>query len=238
MARGLLIGILGLLLVLVVMGAYMVMPPATPGAGSPATLSGAPVTLPPPDLEGGIAVEAALQGRRSVRQYATRPLPLSALSQLLWAAQGVTGPQGYRTAPSAGALYPLEILVAAGDVEGLAAGVYRYRPGSHSLVPVSAGDPRGALSSAALNQTAVRDAPAVIIIAAVPERTTARYGERGMRYVYMEAGHASQNVYLQAESLGLGTVAIGAFLDSDTAAIAGLGEGEAPLYLMPVGYPA
>jgi SagB-type dehydrogenase family enzyme len=183
-------------------------------------------------------VEAALQGRRSVREYADRPLPLADLSQLLWAAQGVTGSGGYRTAPSAGGLYPLEILVAAGEVEGLESGMYRYRPGSHSLVPVSDGDKRPALFAAALDQAAVRDAPAVLIIAAVPARTTAKYGERGMRYVDMEAGHASQNVYLEARSLGLATVAIGAFMDGEVAAAAGMEEGEIPRYLMPVGYPA
>jgi len=238
MAKGTLIVILGLLLVLVVLGACTVLPRHSPETGSPVVLSSGEVTLPTPDLKGGMAVEAALQGRRSERQYGDQPLSLDGLSQILWAAQGVTGSQGYRTAPSAGGLYPLEILVAAGDVEGIADGVYRYRPVSHSLVPVIAGDRREALSSAALDQSAVQEAPAVIIIAAVPARTTVKYGERGMRYVYMEAGHASQNVYLQAESLGLSTVAIGAFQDEEVAAAAGLEPGEVPLYLMPVGSPA
>ena len=238
MAKRIPVALSGLLLALVVLGACMTLPRPQPETGSPMVLPGGEVILPSPDTTGGMPVEAALQGRRSVRQFADRPLPIQDLSQILWAAQGVTGLQGYRTAPSAGALYPLEILVAAGEVEGLGSGVYRYRPGSQSLVPVSAGDPRAALSSAALDQAAVRDAPAVLIIAAVPARTTAKYGERGSRYVDMEAGHASQNVYLQAQSLGLGTVAIGAFMDGEVAAVAGLDPGEIPRYLMPVGYPA
>jgi SagB-type dehydrogenase family enzyme len=228
----------GLLIVLVVLGACLALPRRPPETGSATVLPGGEVILPAPDTTGGMPVEAALQARRSVREYADQPLPLPALSQILWAAQGVTSPQGYRTAPSAGALYPLEVLVAAGDVEGLGSGVYRYRPGSHSLVLITAGDPRPALAAAALDQAAVRDAPAVLIIAAIPARTTAKYGDRGMRYVDMEAGHASQNVYLQAESLGLATVAIGAFMDEGIAAAAGLEPGEVPRSLMPVGYPA
>ena len=238
MAKRIPVALAALLLLLVVLGACLTLPGRPAETGSPTVLPGGEVLLPSPDTTGGMPVEAALQGRRSGRQYADRPLPLTALSQILWAAQGVTGSQGYRTAPSAGALYPLEVLVAAGEVEGLGSGVYRYRPGSHSLLPVREGDIRGVLSSAALNQAAVREAPAVLIIAAVPARTTAKYGDRGMRYVDMEAGHASQNVYLQSQSLGLVTVAIGAFLDAEVAAAAGLEEGEVPRYLMPVGYPA
>ena len=193
------------------------------------------IALPEPNRGGDVSVEEALSERRSVRVYAGVPLALDDAGQILWAAQGVTDDRGYRTAPSAGGLYPLEVYLVAGSVTGLEAGVYHYRPGEHLLVRVGAGDRRAALQAAAVNQTPVGDAPATIIIAAVPERTTAKYGERGMRYVYMEAGHASENIYLQAEALDLGTVAIGAFDENEVREVLALSEEAVPLYLMPVG---
>ncbi|QSZ68349.1 SagB/ThcOx family dehydrogenase [Methanofollis aquaemaris] len=194
------------------------------------------VQLPAPRKDGGRSIEEVLAARRSVREYADGLLTLQELSQLLWAAQGVTDdPTGFRTAPSAGALYPLEVYVAAGEVADLPAGVYRYLPAEHRLDRVAEGDRRRDLSGAALNQSAVGDAAAVIAIAGVYERTTGKYGERGIRYVHMEAGHAAQNIYLQAASLGLGTVSIGAFHDDDVGRVLGMNEDEHPLYLMPVG---
>jgi SagB-type dehydrogenase family enzyme len=195
------------------------------------------IPLPDPVKTGRTSVEEALQLRRSVRSYSRDPITLQELSQLLWAAQGITDPAGYRTAPSAGALYPLELTVAVARVEDLDPGIYRYLPLDHALNRLATGNVTNALFRAALSQSAVRDAAAVIVISAVPARTTGKYGQRGMRYVYMEAGHAGQNIYLQAESLNIGTVSIGAFDDGEVGRIMNLEEGEIPLSLMPVGKP-
>jgi SagB-type dehydrogenase family enzyme len=191
--------------------------------------------LPPPIYESETSIEQALLERRSFREYAAEPLKLAEISQLLWAAQGITSPRGLRTAPSAGALYPLEILLVAGEVVDLEAGVYRYQPEGHRLRLVLEGDHRQELSRAALNQTALSDAPVVIIIAAIYERTTVKYGERGVQYVHIEVGCVSENISLQAVSLGLGTVFIGAFHDDEVSRVLQLEADERPLGLMPVG---
>ncbi len=192
--------------------------------------------LPEPRFCSGISIEQALLERRSIRSYADRPLTLSDISQLLWAAQGITDPAtGFRTAPSAGATYPLETYLVAGNVKNVAPGVYRYEPGEHKLVKVLEGDVMAELASAAVGQSWVREAGANIVFTAVYERTTQRYGDRGERYVHMEAGHASQNVYLQATALQLGTVTIGAFYDEQVQEILLLPDNEKPLYIMPVG---
>jgi len=154
---------------------------------------------------------------------------------LLWAAQGITDPSVGRTAPSAGALYPLEVYVLAGTVTGLAHGIYKYKPQGHELVKVADGDKRAELSRAALGQAWIRDAAAVIVFSAVYERTTQKYRERGLRYVHIEIGHAAQNVALQAVSLKLGTVPIGAFYDEEVKKVVKMGDREQPLYIMPVG---
>jgi SagB-type dehydrogenase family enzyme len=155
--------------------------------------------LPTPRLDSQVSIETALHERRSFREYTKAPITLADLAQLLWAAQGVTAASGFRTAPSAGALYPLEVYLLAGNVEDLPAGIYRYHPPGHTLSRVAAGDARRALMQVALDQSSLHDAATVILLAAVYERTTAKYGTRGVRYVYMEAGHAAQNVYLQGE---------------------------------------
>jgi SagB-type dehydrogenase family enzyme len=193
------------------------------------------VSLPEPRLESGMSVEEALQDRRSIRSYADDPLTLAEAGQLLWAAQGVTDALGHRTAPSAGALYPLEVYLVAGAITGLEQGVYRYEPESHRLVLTASGDFRGVLQEAALDQDAVGDAPADIVIAAVPERTSSKYGDRAMRYVYLEGGGAAQNIYLQAEALDLGTVTIGAFDDAAVQRVLALPANTTPLSIMPVG---
>jgi SagB-type dehydrogenase family enzyme len=193
------------------------------------------IALPEPRAESGTSVEEALAQRRSVRAYSGEHLTTEEVSQLLWAAQGITAPWGGRTAPSAGALYPLELYVVIGDVEGMDTGVYRYRPEEHELEKVLDGDLRAKLTDAALGQDCIRAAAIDIVFTAVYERTTAKYGERGERYVQMEAGHAVQNVYLQAVALDLGTVTIGAFTDSEVKSIMNLEEQEDPLYIMPVG---
>lgn len=193
------------------------------------------ISLPEPAMNGTVSVEEALRNRRSVREYAIAPLEISDISQVLWAAQGVTGPSGLRAAPSAGALYPLEIYVTCGNVTGLPEGVYRYLPESHALEMVLGRDVREELHRSSLYQPPVRDAAAVIIIAADYNRTTSRYGERGIRYVSMEAGHVSENIYLQAYTLGIGTVAIGAFDDRGVQSVLGMPPIHTPLYLMPIG---
>jgi SagB-type dehydrogenase family enzyme len=193
------------------------------------------IELPDPFLDSPTSIEQALSERRSVRDYSNAPLTLAEISQLLWAAQGITHPSGYRTAPSAGALYPLEVYLVAGNVEDLPAGVYLYDPEKHLLKLVSEGDIRSRLADAALGQEPVENAAAVIVIAAVYERTTGKYGDRGIRYVHMEVGSAAQNIYLQAVSLDLGTVFIGAFDDEEIKKVVGLQDQEQPLCIMPVG---
>ena len=193
------------------------------------------IQLPAPRTAGEVSVEQALQTRRSVRSYQNGPLDLAQISQLVWSAQGITSRRGFRTAPSAGALYPLELYVIAGQIENLPSAIYRYSPLTHELVKTVSGDQRAALSRAALRQGAIRRAPAVLLFCAVYERTTGKYGQRGIRYVHMEVGHAAQNVCLQAIALGLNTAVIGAFRDAEVKSIARLPANEQPLYFVPVG---
>lgn len=192
------------------------------------------VTLPAPRLDDGAALEHALAERRSVREYARGALSLAQVAQLLWAAQGETQLDA-RTAPSAGALYPLELYLLAGEVRDLAPGLYQYDPGKHRLLPAVSGDLRRGLSDAALAQECVAEAAAVFVFTVVEHRTTRKYGLRGVRYAHIEVGHAAQNLALQATALGLGTVTVGAFDDAAVTRLLQLPEGEAPLYLMPVG---
>ncbi len=202
------------------------------------THAGETVSLPQPDFS-GITVEKALRMRRSVRSYSNQPLSMGELSQLFFAAQGITGKeQGItlRAAPSAGALYPCELYAAVFRVDGLDPGLYRYVPEGHSLVLVNGEVKESALTAAALGQEMVGDAAVTFIITGVFQRCTGKYGQRGYRYVYMEAGHTSQNLYLQAASLGLGSVCVGAFFDENLNQLLGVdGEREAALYLHAVG---
>jgi len=199
------------------------------------TNTGEWISLPQPEYDSQTSIESALLERRSIRDYSSTPLSLHEISQLLWAAQGITRPGGYRTAPSAGALYPLELYLISGEVEQLPAGVYRYHSIEHRLEQHMLGDVRQELSAAALNQESVRHAPAVILIAAVYERTTQKYGERGRQYVHMEVGSAAENIYLQSESLDLGTVFIGAFHDDQVRQVVAMDKEEVPMCIMPVG---
>jgi len=193
------------------------------------------IKLPDPDRNGSVPLETTLHKRRSVRSFQETPLSLQAVSQLLWAVQGISDRRGYRTAPSAGALYPLETYVIADDVTDLKKGIYLYKPADHSLVLTREGDYLRMLSRAALRQDAVMLAPAVFVIAGIPSRTTGKYGERGIRYMYMESGHAAQNISLQAVALDLGSVTIGAFTDDEVARIIKLEKSASPLYIIPVG---
>ncbi len=195
------------------------------------------IDLPKPSVDGSVSVEAAIHERRSVREFSSRSLSLADVAQLLWAAQGITSRDGLRTAPSAGALYPLELYLVAGEVDSLPAGVYRYRPEQHRLKHLADGDLRKTLAAAALDQSWVRRAPAVLVIAGVYARSARKYGERARRYTRIETGHAAQNIYLQTTALGLGTVIVGAFSDTEVQEVLGLPSDHAPLALMPVGHP-
>jgi SagB-type dehydrogenase family enzyme len=196
-------------------------------------------SLPTPSAESDVSVEEAIASRRSRREYSERPLEKRELGQLLWATQGVTErATGYRAAPSAGALYPLELYVVVGSlgVDGLESGVYLYRPGRHDLDLLEAGDVQSRLRAAALDQGFVERSAVDIVVCAVDQRTTQKYGERGRRrYVPMEAGHAGQNLYLQAETLGLSTVSVGAFDDRRVREIVGASSDRRPLYVFPAG---
>ncbi len=193
--------------------------------------------LPKPRLKGNVSLEEAIHGRRSVRYYKAEPLHLEELSQLLWSCQGITHAHGYRAAPSAGALYPLEIYVLVNRVKGLEKGVYKYLPRGHGIelkLPQREGsDLQAGLYQAALSQEWVLRAAVNFIVTAIYERTTQKYGERGIRYVHMEAGHAAQNLLLQGEVLGLGGVVVGAFYDREVKSV--LKIDEEPLYIIPVG---
>jgi SagB-type dehydrogenase family enzyme len=188
--------------------------------------------LPRPSLRGFLSLEETLAARRSVREFRDAPLTSAQIAQLLWAAQGITHGDGRRTAPSAGALYPLELYLArAGRLD-------HYDPARHRLVRRSDRDPRQDLFRASHSQEQVRDAPAVFVIAAVYARTESKYGKaRAPRYVHMEAGHAAQNLLLQAVALGLAGVPVGAFEDDLVQRALALPGDQKPLYLIPVGRP-
>jgi SagB-type dehydrogenase family enzyme len=196
------------------------------------------VKLPAPDKESGLSVSSVINARKSSRRYSSQSLTLSETGQLLWSAggatvDGITGPT--RAYPSAGGVYPLEIYIVAGNVDGLEAGLYKYDWQSHSLEKVMDGDLRESLSAAAYGQRMLSTAPATIVITALYEKTEARYGERGRTlFVPMDAGHLGQNVHLQAESLGLGTVMVAGFDKEKAARVLSAAQGE-PVYMMPVG---
>ena len=193
------------------------------------------MNLPEPRYDSDISIEQSLLQRRSIRSYTDEPLTLQELSQLLWAAQGITDSRGFRTAPSAGALYPLELYVVVGDVAELPIGVYRYQPDKHQLHKTMDGDKRTELAEVAIWQDFIAEGAAVIVFTAVYQRTTRKYDDRGIRYVHIEVGHAAQNLCLQATAMDLGTVPIGAFYDEEVAKLLNLPENEQPLYIIPVG---
>jgi len=185
--------------------------------------------LAPPAPSGQVSVEQAIWQRRSCRRFRREALPLEQVSQILWAAQGITRPPDFRAAPSAGACYPLELYLVCEH------GVFRFLPSRHALVKTADDDRRSRLARAALGQAFIAEAPVTLAFAAIYERTTSRYGERGFRYVYMDVGCAAENVHLQAEALGLGSVSVGAFDDDAVARALDLPAGEQAVYLIPVG---
>lgn len=213
---------------------------ATPGCAQelPDGPRGEVIPLPPPELMGEVSVEEAISNRRSRRAFAAEELGISQISQLLWAAQGITDENlGLRSAPSAGATYPLEVLIAVGSGGPLEAGIYRYLSEPHALRLESSGDRRPEVAAAALDQGWIAEAPVVMIVVADVSRTAARYGDRARRYVDMEVGHAGQNIYLQAEALELATTIVGAFRDRELANVLGLPSGQEPLAVLPIGVP-
>lgn len=199
------------------------------------------MNLPNPRLKGDVSVEAAIKHRRTIRSYLSKPLILEQLSQILWAAQGITEDRGYkRAAPSGGALYPIDIYAVVGDngVAGLKAGIYHYEPHRHAVSLITEGDFRTDVARAALSQMWMAVAPLNLVITSEYSRITSKYGTRGERYAMIEAGHVGQNIFLQAEALGLRAGIVGAFHDNDVIRVMKISRSHAPLLILPVGYGA
>lgn len=190
------------------------------------------IQLPRPKTKGSMSVEETIALRRSERSFSAQALTQEAIAQLLWAAQGITGKGNVadlRAAPSAGAYYPMEIYLLSKD------GLFLYIPDGHKLEFLKSDDQRSALASVA-GQAVIAAAPVDIVIGGVPKKIAARYGNRGIRYFYMEAGHIAENIHLQAVSLGLVSVPVGAFDDTTVQQLLGLPPECRPLYIIPVGY--
>lgn len=200
------------------------------------TAFSAELSLPVPTLKGAVSVEETLSKRRSIRSYTSDPLTIQEVSQLLWAGQGITGSGGKRTAPSAGASYPLTLYLVAGNVTGLASGAYRYSPEKNYLEKVADGDLRTKLMQASSSQRWVGEAPITIIFAADYGRS-GRYGTKARQYVDFEVGHAAQNIMLQAVALNLGTVAIGSFSETSVRELIKIPANQTVVYLVPAGHP-
>ncbi len=205
------------------------------GPGEPQIPVKARVKLPEP-VRMDMPLSEALEKRRSIRKYRPEPLTLRELSTVLWAAQGITDPRGFRTAPSAGALYPLRVFVVVKNVKGLEPGIYVYDPKTHTLGLVKRGDFHLQLQRACLDQEWVGQAAVNLVIVGYERVLRPRYGDRSFRYMALEAGHVGQNVYLACTALGLGTVAVGAFHDEEVKRILGIrAEDAVPLYVFPIG---
>lgn len=204
------------------------------GGGAQHTLAApetAALALPAPNLDGTASLELVLSLRRSVREFTAEPLRRDQIGQLLWAGQGITGPGDLRTAPSAGARYPLDLYTVGANE------VLHYVPHGHRADVRASRDLRPDLADAALGQDAVRDAPTVVVIAASPSRTASRYGARTDDYVRLEAGHVAQNILLEATAIGLGAVPIGAFDRNRVRDLLALARDQVVIYLIPVGHP-
>ncbi len=197
------------------------------------------MNLPEPRIDGKISLERTIKNRRTIRSFTQAALTLEQFSQLLWAAQGVNEDKGYkRTAPSAGALYPMDVYAVVGreGVNGLTTGVYHYKPMDHTVSLVVAQDLRQAVAKAGLSQMWIVGAPLSFVITAEYERSSIKYGRRGVRYAMIEAGHIGQNIFLQAEALGLAAGIVGAFDDEDMVRVMHIPRSHNPLLVMPVGY--
>jgi len=199
------------------------------------------IALPKPKDKGRMSVEEAIWKRRSVREYLHTPITLDQLSQILWAAQGITDTKsGHRAAPSPGAKYALELYVFTreGGIRELPAGVYHYEPAAHSVRCIKTGDCTLSLQSAAGEQEQIGQASAIIALTSVFERATVKYGERGIQFAIQESGSAAENIYIESTALGLRTVMMGSFDDDMVGQLIGTKEGEKPLLLMPLGSPS
>ena len=206
---------------------------------NPITLKGGgSMKLPDPALDGDVSIEKAIHQRRTIRSFESTTMSLKHLSQVLWAAQGITDPKGFmRAAPSAGALYPMDIYIAAGreSVEKLESGVYHYMSGTHSLSLVTHGDVRTDIAMASLGQMWMARTPLTLVITAEYKRIMGKYGRRGVRYAMIEAGHIGQNIFLQSQALGLAAGIVGAFEDREVIRVTGIPDTHEPLLIMPVG---
>ncbi|MBW2604578.1 MAG: SagB/ThcOx family dehydrogenase [Deltaproteobacteria bacterium] len=199
------------------------------------------MNLPRPITKGKISVEQAVKHRRTIRSYLSKPLSLEQLSQIFWAAQGITEDKGYkRSAPSAGALYPMDIYAVVGEngVKGLKAGIYHYDPRKHAALLITEGDFRKDVAKTALSQMWMARAPLNLVITSEYRRITSKYGSRGERYAMIEAGHVGQNIFLQAQALGLRAGIVGAFHDNDVIRVMKIKRSHEPLLILPVGYGA
>jgi len=195
--------------------------------------------LPDPKLDGDVSLEMTIHQRRTVRSFHSKALTLKQLSQLLWAAQGITEPGGFkRAAPSAGALYPMDIYGAVGEecIEGLNPGVYLYELATHSFSLIQKGDIRRDIAMASLGQMWMSYAPITFVITGEYSRIMSKYGQRGVRYAMIEAGHIGQNIFLQSQAMGLEAGIVGAFEDGKVIQVMGIKSTHEPLLLMPVGY--
>jgi len=201
-------------------------------------MTGAMIKLPEPKLKGQMSLEEVISKRRSIRDFSDTPLTKEQISQILWAAQGITDKEkSFRSAPSAGALYPLELFLVVGEngVKDISPGVFQFLPEDHSIKVVLDKDVKEDLANAALGQSAVAQVAVDIVITAEFERTTGKYGERGVQYVWLEAGHVAENILLQVTSFGLGAVPIGAFNDEKVIKILNIPLEFKPLYIIPIG---
>ncbi len=226
---------------LAAIGLLIILPVKKAAPQSVRQILGASMKLPEPKTKGQISVEQAIQQRRTVRAYSQQILPLEGLSQLLWSAQGITGRRGLkRAAPSAGALYPMDLYAVVGRraVTQLEAGVYHYDLEEHGLTMVNKQDLRKDVARACLSQMWMASAPINLVITAEYQRITGKYGQRGIRYAYIEAGHIGQNIFLQAEALGLKAGIVGAYHDEKLIEIMTIPLTHEPLLVMPIGYGA
>jgi SagB-type dehydrogenase family enzyme len=200
-----------------------------PSAFAQGKASGETIKLPSPRYDSEVSIEKALLERRSIRSYKEEPLTLHELSQILWAAQGITETKrGLRTAPSARALFMVEVYVLLGNVTNLPMGAYKYQPQGHELIKMADGDKKAELFKA-VGQASIKNAPAVLVFSGLSEKT------QRPPWMYLEAGHAAQNVYLQAVSLKMGGVVMAGFKDEDVRKVLNLSEKEQPIYIMPIG---
>ncbi len=196
------------------------------------------ISLPLPKTDNGMGINQVISSRRSVRRYSSQPLTLAELSQLLWSAQGITDPRGKkRSAPSAGAIYPLKLYVSVkpGGVKGISEGIYLYLPQEHKLKKLISGDHQASLAQIAFGQIWMAQAPIIFIFTAEPSRMISRYRERAWLYIHLEAGMASENLMLQAVALGMGSCAVGAFWENRLAKLLKLSPSQKSLLMVTVG---